>query len=209
MNPHQSRISFLTIWNILFAMLGLLISDMAWTLGSNYKLGKPETRSLVVENYYMFTVQTYEERPKITPIVSESKASYSTPEDTLVAHHSAMVARDYEWFIKTWAPQARDELNTRNMVEKRDRSYWISVWERVITGRDLRLLNRINYGAYVLVQYELSAKEGVPAFRDTLAFKKEGDRWLLSQDLAADPVLSAWNVPGSRIKSIAVPPPTK
>lgn len=177
-------------------------SVLAEDIKPKFKVTAPQTKQLIVEEIYTFRLMQYDPSVAIQFVHEPKAASYQTAEDTVIAHFSAMNAGDYSWFMETWSKESRKQMEQRNKSAQRTPEFWKKTWARVLQGGTVELLNRLESGPYVLIEYRLSAKGNEKPFQDTVALAREDGRWVLTQELAADPVLSSWNAPGLRVQRL-------
>lgn len=160
-------------------------------------------KALIVETVYPYSVAALQPALVVQPL-TRSAASFDRPEDAMVAHFSAMLAGDFEWFMSTWTAPSQALMRSRDQQRARKPAYWTGLWSKVYAGRRIELLNRIDYGEYVLIEYGLYAPgEQSPGFRDTVATVKENGRWKLTQELAREPILANWNSTSGRVQVVA------
>jgi hypothetical protein len=131
--------------------------------------------------------------------VQKSAASQATPEDVMAAMVSSMRAGDVAWNDSLWAPGSLAEMKRKDAATGQDASYWRRVWAEERNDKYF-LTNRIEYGKYVMVQFEARRGEGRPTVDDNMIFEKIGGRWYLTQSLAADPVPPNWKSATGRIQ---------
>jgi hypothetical protein len=168
-----------------------------------FKVAPARKGQIRVEHVYHFTAMPYDPPHVVTPAPQRKDASHATPEDAVIAHFSAMYARDEAWFESTWAKESQQQMKARDAAENRPAGFWAETWGRVLKDRKVHLTARIESGDFVLIEYKLvSVPEAQTAFEDTVVVRKEGVRWVLTQELAADPVPAFWKTPGSKLEKI-------
>lgn len=162
-----------------------------------------ETKELTVEQIYSFNVMRYDPPVKVTLLSNPNNASYATPEQTLVAHFSAMFLKDYSVFLGTWSREDQKAMEEKDQSLKRTSAFWIQTWDKVLANRSVEFIARIESGSYVLIEYRLfSTTEQTQAFSDTVVLKNENDRWVLTNELAADPVPVYWKTSDKKVKKM-------
>jgi hypothetical protein len=154
-------------------------------------------RGLIVETVYPLKVSKYVETTRIE--LRTQSGSTATPEDTLIEMISSMKARDFAWNSKLWTPASRQDMAAHDAAQGRTPGDWTRAWPKYPT-LSFWFVTRIEYGKYVLIQYEAKQADGTTALKDTMAFEKVGNSWLLTQALAADPVLLHWDEPTGRVQ---------
>jgi hypothetical protein len=163
----------------------------------------PIKKELVVENIYNFSVMEYEPKVVFQPQTKQEQASHDTPEQAVLSHFSAMYSGNYQWFQSTWSEESRKANDADDNQRNRTPEFWIGKWKSVLTGNKVELTNKIETGSYVLIAYRLVPSSGEAAIlNDTLALVIENGRWVITQELASDPVLSLWNAPSLKFKKV-------
>jgi hypothetical protein len=155
----------------------------------------PEARRFVLERVYNYERMQYTPQALIQR-VSREAATYNTPEEAFIAQMSAMLAGDYDWWISGWDEAAQELQRTQNEEQKRTPADWRGIWERVLKGQQIYLVERLEtgpYGPYVILVYSLRqpgtpGTEGRETFRGMFVSREVGGRWLATQDLARDPM---------------------
>jgi hypothetical protein len=164
-------------------------------------------KTLIVETVYPFSVVKIvpPERVPISSVVAGGE--YKEPVDTLRAHFSAIKALDFDRFMGTWDRQSRDVMLKKDLAAARGSEYWRGRWRAANVGTDLLLLNRVEYGRYVIYQYQIDV--GGKPFVDSIALIREDGNWKLTQELATDPILLNWNNPTGRVQVAPMTIPNK
>jgi hypothetical protein len=155
-----------------------------------YPTGPGQVKQFVVENVYNYEKFTYSPPIVIAPVVRD-KASYATPEQTLVAHISAMLAGDYDWWFSNWDQRSQVFMQERNKQANRTPADWRAIWAKTLAGQQIVLTERVEtgpFGPYVMLVYVLRDKAGKDTFRSTYVAKLEAGRWVGTQELAEDPL---------------------
>jgi hypothetical protein len=152
-------------------------------------------KSLVVEMVISYVVEKID-----VPVRTASPAAFQTPEQAVEAHFSAMWAGDWNAFLLTWDSAARAVFTEDVNAKRRDVPAVQEQWRRSLGGAQVRLINRIKFNDFVLLEYRLERPGLATPLTDTVALKKTGDGWKLTQDLAAHPILASWNAPSSRVR---------
>lgn len=161
-----------------------------------------ELKKIVTEDTYFFKVQTFTPNVRVK-FVNRKDASYSTPEASTIARVSAMAASDFQWFRETWTELGKAQIDDANRLNNRPPEFWSNVWSKTLMGKSFELTHRIETGEYVLIAYRaIGAGAGGKDLELVQVMKKEGDRWLATQDLARDPILNYWRKPDEPIKRV-------
>ena len=194
--------------NIVMIVLVLLLAMAANTLSAQslkpkFKVSSEVTKQLIVETIYTYRVMKYEQPVTINLLTKEDQSSYSTPEDAVAAHFSAMYAGNHDWFMNSWTKDSQIKMRERDISLRRTPEFWLDTWKKILPVKTVQLVTRIESGSYVFIEYQLVSREtNQPTFHDTLALKDEDGKWRITQELAADPVLAAWNAPVPRIQQV-------
>jgi hypothetical protein len=168
---------------------------------SEFKTKPVKQKQLVVEYVYSFRELEFERPVQLTPLKSSSQASYVSPELAVLSHFSAMYAKDYQWFQNTWSRESQKLNSESDKKQNHTPQFWTDLWVKVLTDKRVELTHRIETGKYVLIIYRLVPTSGGPAtFEDSLALTNEDGRWVLTQELANDPLLTYWNAPELRVR---------
>lgn len=163
--------------------------------------GPPTFKTLIVETVHPYSLTTLQPAQPVALVKSRAAASFSAPEHTLAAHFSAMVTHDFDWFLSTWSAEAQPLVTRREKASGKTREATFASWDRMLKGREIKLLSWIVYGKYVLIDYGIFVNgQAEPVFSDTVALKPEGGGWKLTQELAADPILLGWKAPNGRLQ---------
>lgn len=174
----------------------------AFTAAPIFPATAPETQRIVVEDSYFFQVRTFTPAVKVK-YITRAAASYRTPEDAAIARISALVATDFAWFRSGWTEQAQAVLEAQDKLTGQTPTFWVNLWQRIFANRQIELTHRIETGEYVLIAYRIiGAGEGGKDVEMIDALKKDKDRWLGTQEISGDPVLSYWRTPEKPIKRI-------
>ncbi len=104
---------------------------------------------------------------------------------------SSLVAGDVAWNDRLWTDASRRFNKAKDAEEKRPAGYWPQRWMETYGGKRIELLKRIEHARYVIIEYSVSHPSvSQPIEQDTLAFVKQGDRWLVTQELLGrNPIL--------------------
>lgn len=176
---------------------GLVFSQILPTENA-YKLLNTKYSTLIVETVYPYKSESYVTKSFVIPI---NKTSYkqSTPEDVLSAMIASIKAKDWECNSSLWTPESIKDMIAKDKVANKKKEDWLRDWDKEI-NRNFIFLTKIQYGKYVLIEYEAQESNAKSIYRDTIAFEKINDKWYLTQKLAADPILMHWNNPKGRIQ---------
>jgi hypothetical protein len=162
----------------------------------------PTTGRIIAEDEFIFSVRHYDPPAAVQP-VSRDKASFRTPESAAVALISAMAAFDFDWFRSIWDAGSLKVMDAQMIEMKQDRNFWTNTWEKTFRGKRVELIDRIDSGNYVLINYRVVGTAGQADPIELIsAFKFQDGRWFATQDLSSDPVALYWKAPNMRPKRI-------
>lgn len=159
--------------------------------------GDKRFTTLIVETVYPYSIESYKPHPILD--LKTVARSQKTPELAMVEMFASMRSADWNWNSSLWSPESLKMMSARDAAAGRTPEYWQKLW-RAASDRNYQLLNRIEYGKYVLIEYEAKDSMGKRVFLDTMALKKIDDKWHLTQELAADPILMHWKNSGKRVQ---------
>lgn len=162
-----------------------------------FNLGKPERQVVKIDGQeHSFTIMKYDPPYSYTRLLtSREEADCSTPEGTDLALWSS-VGRDKHWYLSLFDEGAREHLL------KRDQKTGGKILEEYNKGKSLPNPQKTgNYSKFIYkVELEFQGKkyaithqkdvfegveESAPSFR---TFVKQGDAWLVTDDLKEHPV---------------------
>ena len=165
--------------------------------GQTYPMSLPLYKTLIVETVYPFSVSTY--TPPVPVPANVARTQHGTPEQLVFQLIAAIQAGDFDWNMSLWSPSSRAEMQRRQVQSGQGRAYWEGFWKES-RKQNYTLVSQIIHGRFVIIEYEFESVGGGKRQRDTIALEKQGEQWYLSQDLAANPLLQRWNVPGGRVQ---------
>jgi hypothetical protein len=165
------------------------------------KLVGQQFKILIVETAYPYKLSKYAPPMTIAFVREKAAISYETPEDALISFFSSMNAKDFQWNSETWTDTSLRGMEARDLATKTSPDDWVAGWEKSYVGRQIELVSRIEYAKYVLIEYRMLPRSpNEKVFEDTLALTQENGRWKLTQELAADPMLTYWKTPNNRVQ---------
>ncbi len=145
----------------------------------------PVKRQIVVERTYNYELMDYAPHAPIRPLNSSREAVFTSPEGAVISNVSAMLAKDWQWFIDGWTPESakaiEDDLQRQGITHQS----MVNKWGPLKEGPK-ELISRINTGDYVIITYTTSANGKMFA-----VVKRENRLWHLTNDLHDDPILTA------------------
>lgn len=150
-----------------------------------YPTGKAEAGKFTVEYVYNFVSKPYTPEVLFEP-VSKKNASYSSPEESFIAQFSAMANEDYKWWISGWNEQSQKEIEARNKQMKRNADSWTKVWKGAMKGQTIKLIQKIETGPYVLINYKMFDHDGKETLNSLFVCKNEAGKWLATEELSTD-----------------------
>lgn len=198
-----SRSTEMSFHGFSVAMALMVLSGAALAQGStanpqsHYPIETARLTNLIVETVYPLKVAKYQTQEPLAP--RTRSMSQATPEDVIVEMVSSMKAKDFNWNSALWDAESLKSMQARDAERGKKPSDWAKGWERE-AQRSFVMLNRIEYGKYVLIEYEARNPDGKTAYKITMALQKVNGKWFLTQALSADPVLMHWNAPTGRVQ---------
>lgn len=202
----QSRLWFLR------AVLPLLLGSSVGYAQPTYPEAETPITALrqervTVESYYYYSVAEYRPPVKLWPLLQSRPKSFKSPDDTLAEFVAAMGRGDYRMWLSCWTADERRKLEADDRAKGRDEEFWVDVWERLFEKFEAAFLTaRLHTDGYVILVYELTAApdSNEEDFVRSVVFKRDvNDRWLVTNDLSADPVYRGWNAPNHILKQIS------
>ena len=133
-------------------------------------------------------LRSYTPAVPVSP-VPVPQASFATPEDSFVAHVSAMMAGDHAAWLNGWAAEDQARHREADIQQGRTPALWAQIWHRVLEGQTPVLFKRLDIRGYPVLAYRLVDATGRTTFRGWFACKREGSRWVATNDLADDATL--------------------
>ena len=160
----------------------------------------PENKRAVMENIYLFKSMWYEPPVLVIPIKNKNEASYDTPERAVTAHTSAAMNLDQEWWFETLDRASQEMRREYDRERNRTPDYWKRRWAKDFKNTQVFITSRIETGEYVIIGIQLWKKNEsakVESLYRTspeipIVLKKFGDKWFVTHDLQADPVIRYW-----------------
>jgi hypothetical protein len=162
------------------------------------KLGPVELRTLIVETVYPFKLQKYTPELAIDKVATRSPLRAS-PEQVLAEMVASIAAGNFEWNSSLWDPKSRAAMAERDRLDGHGPAYWLEKWQPHAKA-SYRLLHRIEYGNYVLIEYERS--DAGRQSKSTIALLAQQGQWYLTQEIAAEAILSSWNAQEMRVRVV-------
>jgi len=137
---------------------------------------------------YVYNFARYRYTPAVAvEEVKRPTASYTTPEEACIAFLSSMTTLDYDWWLSNWDPDSRKKLEADNQAHHQDADFWRGAWQHAFAGRVVTLEQRLESGPYVLIVFRIAdPRDPSKSFSDALPFRLYKDKWLATEELAAD-----------------------
>jgi hypothetical protein len=154
----------------------------------NFTLGAPAARSI---DGVQVSVRPYTAAPTVIPVL-KAQSSWATPEDSLVAHVSAMLAGDHAWWLSGWTTSSRLRHQEDDTKQGRTPADWQRIWDQATARQTFSLVARVDYGPYALLHFRMLGSRGETTLQSLYVCKREGGRWLATNDLATDPVMTRY-----------------
>lgn len=164
-----------------------------------------EKRQIVLESTHSYKLFKY--APAVDLVLPPRREEHNqlTPEATLGSFYASMVAGDYTWLESCWTRESQRFNALENRRNHRTPESWKGIWKRTLgEGIRLELLARLEMHPYVMLHYRLLRRRQAP-FERTTSFALDDGKWLVTQELAAHAVPSAWQQ-GGRIQRNGVIP---
>ena len=156
-----------------------------------FKVGDAEKKHFIVQYTTDYTRVPYKPEVAIQP-VPKSADTYKTPEETFITQFSAMMSGDYDRWIAGWTEESKTLMAKYDEERKRTSADRIAMWKGALTDRQVVLVERIETGPYVLLEYSLrnaptaGQNKGQEILHTMIPLKRVGNQWLQTQDLAED-----------------------
>lgn len=152
-----------------------------------FPVSKRETKQFVVEYVYDYAKMDYTPAVRMTPVKRET-ANYSNPEEAFTSFYSSIQALDYDWWITNWDAASVQMIKDRDAKLNRGADFWRQAWEKSFKGKSITLLQRIETRVYVIILYTVTdpAKANAQVHKSMLVLKREGDRFVATQELGGD-----------------------
>ncbi|WP_018413422.1 hypothetical protein [Methyloversatilis thermotolerans] len=159
-------------------------------------LNAGEYKTLIIENVRVYVIQKYTPPFELTR-VARAEARYESVEDALASYFSSMQSGDFDWNNETWTAASVALMKARDQQARKTPDDWKREWAAFYPQRRIKLISRVSYDKYVLVEYRTEPVNGSgPATTDTLALVRAGAGWRITQELAEDPILTNWRAGG-------------
>lgn len=159
---------------------------------------EPENGKFVVEYEYNYVKKDY--KPiVIFESVDKSNLSRNTPEESFIAHFSAMDKKDFKWWLSGWDVESQTKITARNKEKNRTEQSWTEIWEKAMKDQVIKMTQRVETGIYVFIVYEMSDKNGKKTFNSIYVCKKVGNEWLATEELAEDLMFQHYLEGGSKV----------
>jgi hypothetical protein len=185
-----------------YASIVLLAALSTTAAAQELRLGTPTMKSLQVEYSHVFTVKPYEGQPVFSSAQANTLPAQS-PERQLLSYFAAMGNAEVERAMNFWTTASRTMIRAQN--SKISTEQLQQSMRGMFGGVSSQLIQRIDYGRFVLIEVQFQRADGKPGLLETYALEQEGGKWRLTQALADDPVMCCWNNPTGRVQRVAQP----
>lgn len=189
-----------------FKLLILIICTSAFSQvpeSQNLKVNLVNSRSINVieEIIHSAKVSTYD--PKLILGQAKKESTDSTvPEAVVLNWLSAMQNGSYTKALAFWDVESQQKISAQNTAAKKTPSNWESEWRTLYSqNKTISLLNRIEYGSYVLIDYSIS-KDNQLETSETVALQQVGGKWVLTLALSESVIMQGWKTPDKRIRRL-------
>lgn len=190
-----------------FALLGIsmqLVTAQPAGTPSLPKLNSVvQQRQVVEEVIYQYKIQKFEQPLVFSKVVNKSNLE---PEFVWMQYIYALKLGRLDDAISLWDEESKRAIKQDIQQTGKTKSVLAEKWKSQYEKKEFFVKERIIYGKrHILIPYYESVAGSTPLFRETLAFVKVGDGWLLTLDLAENPVKIGWMSPDERIRRLANP----
>jgi hypothetical protein len=182
----------------------MVLGAMHPTITLAQKLGPASARQLIVETSYQYSRSSYAEAPGFTAGKDLPAVDQTGPEMALARYLSALAKGQVRESLAAWNADSQKLIRKKNsgISDKELRQSMVTS----NNGVHFDLLARVVYGDYVIIEIAPRAQPGQPKPEtDSYALKKTGAAWLLTQELADDPVMCCRDSGQQRIRRVGVP----
>ena len=111
-----------------------------------------------------------------------------------------MKSLDYDAYMNCWTKDSQIMMREKDKLIKFDSTKWKALWSSAFVGKNIQILNWINYAGYVLLHYRVSPTANAETSEMTVALTLENGEWKLTQELRTDQILTSWNNPTGRVR---------
>jgi hypothetical protein len=196
----------LNVMNLIFAAFVVFVVTVAafaqnLSLTYNFSTYPSIVKSFVVNKTgYYFSVSTYIENSNLSPYITSyelTPTKLDTPEKALILFLQGASKLNVNDALLAWTAEAKNKnfeiwhkfnISTEQIVAE-----W-SNWN----FSSVRLLNRITYEGYTLIEYSVLEKNGVKTLHTIALEKTYSGNWGLTHALADNPILCCWKTAGLR-----------
>ena len=162
-----------------------------------------QQRQVVEEVIYQYKIQKFEQPLVFSKVVNKSNLE---PEFVWMQYIYALKLGRLDDAISLWDEESKRAIKQDMQQTGKTKSVLAEDWKSQYEKKEFFVKERIIYGKrHILIPYYESVAGSTPLFRETLAFVKVGDGWLLTLDLAENPVKIGWMSPDERIRRLANP----
>ena len=209
----RSQIAFLTLFGTVYLLLSSTsVGAQKLPPKALFEAGPAELKTLVEEIKYQYYVRKYCPPVKVKFVKKKEECSYSSPEEIVIAHLSAMAAVDYEWDVSCW----NEESQKINAAQYRSANitpdHLKEKWKEVFKGSQFELVTRVDFRGGVIIEYTaISQSKAVEDKVITLSnsLRKQPDgTWKLTQEFRGHVVNLWWRAPEEKVeRTISYEPP--
>lgn len=141
-------------------------------------------KQIVVELVYNYELADYTPPVPVRALSSSAEAVYTSPEGAVIANLSAMLAKDWQWFIDGWTAASAKGIEADLLKQNLTHQQMVNKWDMFKKG-EKELVSRIKTGDFVIITYTTGA--GGKMFA---VVKRENGLWHLTNELSDDPILT-------------------
>lgn len=157
--------------------------------------------NLIEEVIHSAKISTYDPKLILGQTKKES-ADSGAAEAAVLNWLSAMQNGSYTKALAFWDAESQQKISTQNTATKKTPSNWESEWRTLYSqNKTISLLNRIEYGSYVLIDYSISKNNQLET-SETVALQQVGGKWVLTLALSESVIMQGWKTPDKRIRRL-------
>ena len=180
----MSKFKLLCNWELLLLIVcAPAFSQTLDAQKNKINFGSTQQINVIEEIIHPAKVSAYE--PKL--ILGQTKkelADSPTPETVVLNWLSAMQNDGYSKTLEFWDIESQQKISAQNIAAKKIPSNWEAEWRTLYAqNKIISLLNRIEYGSYVLIEYSISKNNQLET-SETVALQQVGGKWLLTLALS-------------------------
>jgi hypothetical protein len=165
---------------------------------------KSKEKKLVITENYNYKEIIYKEGQYVQQ--ADKTIKNDTADNGFIIRMSAILNKDFEWWLNTWDEQSRKEVLERDTKQGHDKSYWVDQWNHQFSDVKIKPIRKIQFSdnKYVIITYKIFTKDNKDisaGFELPMVLKNINGSWFNTADLKSDPIVmfSPW-VSGNNIE---------